>query len=307
MVMKYSEIKGVKVSKICLGTWAAGGGTDWGIADEAAAIAAIERAIELGVNFLDTAPIYGRGVSELTVGKALKGKRDKVVLATKCGLLPAPRGVEFNLKPASIRKEVEESLQRLGTDYIDLYQIHRPDVNTPLADSLGEMLKLKEEGKIRLIGVSNFGKDLLEEAAKITEIACVQNEYSFLRPQTGDEVFEVCQKHGIAFLAYGPMAGGILSGKYKKEANFPKSDARSYFYKFYKGENFKATDIQVNKFRLLAKKYNATAAQAAINWCFANPAVTCVLTGARNPQQIEDTSSAVNWEISAQDLAALNV
>ncbi len=306
MVMQYAEIKGVKVSKICLGTWAAGGGTDWGQADEAAAISAIEKAIELGVNFIDTAPIYGRGVSEVTVGKALKGKRDKVVLATKCGLLPAPRGVEFNLQPASIRKEVEESLKRLNTDYIDLYQIHRPDVKTPLADSLGEMLKLKEEGKIRLIGVSNFGKDLLEEASKITDIASVQNEYSFLRPQTGDEVFETCKKYGIAFLAYGPMAGGILSGKYKKEANFPKCDARSYFYKFYKGENFKTTDIQVDKFRALAKKYNATAAQAAINWCFANPAVTCVLTGARKPQQIQDTAAAVNWQLSAEDLAELN-
>ena len=297
------KIKDLEVSKIALGTWAIGGGRDWGKADDNASQAAVLKALDSGINFIDTAPIYGICHAEELLGKILATRRrEDIVLATKCGLIPGPRAVRRDLSPQSIRAEIEESLRRLKTDYIDLYLIHWPDRETPLADTLGEMTRLKEAGKIRHIGVCNFDDNLLKQAAKLADIAAVQNEYSYINPQEGDDVFETCRKNNIAFLAYGPLAGGILSGKYKKEPNLSGNDARSFFYKCYKGKAFSDACQAAQKFEDIARRHNATAAQAAINWTLANPAVTCAIAGARTPQQAADIAAALNWQLDKQDL-----
>jgi aryl-alcohol dehydrogenase-like predicted oxidoreductase len=299
-------IRGIEVSKIALGTWAIGGGPDWGQNDDFTSSAAILHALELGINFIDTAPVYGNYHAEELLGRTLKSKRNKTVIATKCGLIPGGRAVKHCLKPRSVRSELEASLKRLQTDYIDLYFIHWPDRDTPLEDTLGEMSRLKQEGKIRLTGVSNFGPDLLKEAVKLADIAAVQNQYSFLNRQQGDEVFDICKKNDVAFLAYGPLAGGILSGKYKKEPNLANRDARSFFYKFYKGENFKTAGRAVEKLASVAKNHDATTAQAAVNWVLANPAVSAVAAGARTQQQAQDLAAALNWKMTKEDMEYLN-
>lgn len=304
--MQYTKIKNISVSKIALGTWAIGGGKDWGANEEACSIAAIHKALEEGINFIDTAPIYGLGNAENVVGKALQGKRQDAVLMTKCGLKPTARAVEFNLKPESIRTELEDSLKRLRTDYIDFFLIHRPDRETPLEDTLGEMSRLKEAGKIRHYGVSNFGPQLLEKAAAIADIACVQNEYSYLKRTEGESVFNICSTKKIAFLAYGPLAGGLLTGKYKKEPNLARCDVKSFFYKFYKGDDFKNACAALAKFTEIAARHKGTLAQTAINWCLAEPTVTCVLAGARKPEQIAETAAATDWQLTEEDIKYLN-
>lgn len=304
--MLYTKIRGLEVSKIALGTWAIGGGRDWGQTDEQTCIETIHKALDLGINFIDTAPIYGIYKSEEILGKALKGKRDNTVIATKCGLQPADRAVKFDLSPAAVRAECEASLKRLNTEYIDIYLIHWPDKNTPIEETLSEFTKLKQEGKIKNIGLCNFGADLLKKALSVADISCLQNEYSYLNTAKGNEVFEICQNSNIAFLAYGPLAGGILSGKYKKEPNLPKNDARSFFYKHYKGHGFETAQTSVNKLNETAKKYNATCAQAAINWVLANPNAACVLAGARTPAQIADIAAAARWQMTKEDMDFLN-
>ena len=299
--MRFSKVKDLKVSQIALGTWAMGGGRDWGATEEKDALATVAAALDAGINTIDCAPIYGLGASETFLGKALKGKRQNVVLTTKCGLISGPRAVERNSKADSITKEIESSLTRLQTDYIDIYFIHWPDRNTPLEETLGAMQKLKEQGKIRHIGVSNFDAKLLEQAAGIAEIACVQNEYSFLSRQSGEDVFPLCKKHNIAFFAYGPLCGGILSGRYKKEPNLARNDARSFFYQFYKGDKFIKAQNAVQNFETVAQQHNGTTVQAAINWTLYNKNVTCALAGARRPQHIKEAAAAADWQLTKED------
>jgi len=298
--MKFAKVKDLTVSKIALGTWAMGGGRDWGKTDETLALETVARALDAGITTIDCAPIYGLGASEELLGRALKGKRHKVVLTSKCGLIPAPRAVKRCLKPESIKQEIETSLKRLQTDYIDIYFIHWPDRDTPLEDTLGAMENLKKQGKIRQIGVCNFDKDLLERALKCADVACLQNEYSFLHRES-QNIFDLCAKSGTAFFAYGPLAGGILSGKYKKEPNLPRNDARSFFYPFYKGEEFKKSLEIAKRFEEVAAKHNAPPSQAAINWVLSNPAVTCALAGARKPQHILAGAAATDWHLSPEE------
>ncbi len=305
MTSRSIKIKDLSLSKIALGTWALGGGRDWGEpCSDTCALDTIKKSFDLGVNFIDTAPIYGLGRAQTLLGAAIKNKiipRGQIVIATKCGLKPAARAVEFNLKPASVCRELEESLKTLNTDYIDIYLIHRLDRNTPLCDTLEELERQKQKGKIRHIGLCNVGPKVIEEAAKLTEIAAVQNEYSFLRRQEAQAVFEVCQTKSISFLAYGVLGGGVLSAKYKKEPNMPKNDARSFFYKFYKGQKFEEAKNAAAQFEKIAEKYNGFAAQAAINWVLFNPAVSCAICGARTPQQAEQNAKALNWSLTKED------
>jgi aryl-alcohol dehydrogenase-like predicted oxidoreductase len=300
------KIRDITVSPLALGTWAIGGGRDWGQSDPVSAREAILKALESGINFIDTAPIYGNYFAEELLGKTLKGRRQQVVITTKCGLLPGQRAVKRCLKPESVRAECEASLKRLCTEYIDFYLLHWPDRDTPLSDTLAELARLKQQGKIRRAGVCNFSAALLEEAAKITDIAIVQNEYSYLSAQKGLEVFDVCKKYNIAFIAYGVLAGGVLSGKYKEAPCLPRCDARSFFYNFYKGDSFKTASAAAARLGAVAKKYGASAAQAAINWSLANPAVTCAAAGARTSAQAADIAAAQNWRLTKEDLDFLN-
>lgn len=291
------------ISAVGLGGWPFGGGYDWGEVDEAQAGQTVLTALDAGINWLDTAPIYGE--SEAFLGRILKGRRNQVVLATKCGLVKNGSWTDHDLRPQTIRLQLEDSLSRLQTDYIDLYQIHYPDPKAPLEDALMELARQKQAGKIRHIGLCNVGVEELARAAEVTEIASVQNEYSLLHPQKGEAVLKTCREKGISLLSYGTLCGGILSGKYKTPPNFRRADARNYFYKCYRAGAFDAAQQTVLRVQKLAGRLNACAAAVAVAWALANPAVAGALTGARTPRQILQNAAGADLRLAPGDLAFL--
>ena len=212
MKYKYIPNSDLKVSAICLGTWVFGGDA-WSGADESDCLNAIEAAADLGINFIDTAPIYSNGQSEKIIGKIMGQKRNQWIIATKCG--PKKHGDKIinDLSPKSIARQLDDSLRRLNIDYIDLYQCHWPDDNTPLEETLEYLKKVKQQGKIRHIGVSNFDVDLLQKALNATGVVTLQSHYSLLEKSLEERIIPFCTKNQIGLLAYGPLGGGILSGK----------------------------------------------------------------------------------------------
>lgn len=297
--MHYFNIKDtdIKISALSLGTWVFSGDC-WGIVNEQECIDTVSAAIDCGINLIDTAPIYGYGAAESLVGKAIKGRRDKVIIATKCGLIGIGAHIKHNLRPESIRNEIEQSLKRLQIDCIDIYQCHWPDPETPIEETLGSICKLQQEGKIKYIGVSNFDGELLKKACDITRIVTLQNQYSLLERGIEDDVLPLCRYLDVGVLTYGPLAGGILSGKYKKEPNFKPGDSRSFFYKFYKGEEFVKAKKIVDRLLKLEKPLN----QLAVNWLRQQAGVTSVITGARNPKQIIENARSLEWDLTEQEL-----
>jgi len=295
----------LNVSVIGLGTWAIGG-TFWGPTSEAETIAAIQKAIDCGINLIDTAPIYGDGHSEEIIGKAIKGRRQQLVIATKCGARLKGIDLVNDLTPKSIRKEIEISLKRLDTDVIDLYQCHYPDPNTPIEDTMQEMAKMKAEGKIRHIGVSNFDAALLRRAQKVAQIASNQVQYSLVNREIENELIPFCLKQDIGILAYGPMGGGILSGKYKEKPKFEKGDARTFFYNYYEEPHWSKVQALLKDLEQIAARHGKPVSQVALNWARQQPGITSALAGARSPQQAEANAAAGSWQLSSEDLANIN-
>jgi len=303
--MLYTDFKGLKISKLALGTWAIGEGKDWGPNREQDSINAINTALDCGINLIDTAPIYGNYRAEELTGKALKGKRDKVILCTKCGLQPTQRAVKFDLSAKAVQTEIENSLKRLQTDYIDIYLIHWPDRNTPFEETFLQFEKLKQQGKIRFYGACNLNLEQLNQAVQISKLDFVQNEFSILKQDNMPQA-SFCKQHNLAFMAYGVLGGGILSGKYKNEPCLPKYSAKSFFYKFYKGDNFKNSSKAVQLLEKTVAKYQATPAQAALNYTLRSTKAVTVLFGARNSQQVLENTATANWQISQEDLDYIN-
>jgi len=292
----------LKVSTIGLGTWVLGG-DHWGSIDDRESIATIQKAIDCGINLVDTAPAYGYGHSEELIGKAIKGHRNQMVIATKCGV--HRKGMTeffFILKPHMIRKELEDSLKRMGIEVIDLYQCHWPDPNIPIEDTMEEMLKMQSEGKIRYIGVSNFDTNLLERALKVASIVSVQPQYSLLERSIEKDVLPFCKEHNIGVMAYGSLGSGILSGKYKELPRFHKDDARSFFYPYYKEPYWSRTQELIKEMQQIADQHGKPVAHVAINWVCQQPGVTTALVGARNPEQVEINAAAGMWELSDEEL-----
>ncbi len=287
------------VSRVALGTWALGGGTDWGETSEQAAQQTLLAALDRGINLIDTAPIYGNGLAEERIGRALKGRRSDVLLATKCGISVASGRPDHDLCPQSIIQECEASLRRLQTDYIDLYQIHWPDPKVPLADSVGALLRLQEQGKIRAIGVCNFSQEQIKQAAAIAPIVSVQGPLSLLCDNK--KLAEFCAARGIAFWAYGALGGGILSGKYTQMPNLRRCDARRYFYKYYFGQDFvKATQV-VARVQEIAQKYQIAPAAVALASVLHLPGVSGVLAGARSAAQVKANLGALQIKLTPQE------
>lgn len=294
----------LNVSVIGLGTWPLGE-INWGHISESDAIATTQKAIDGGINLIDTAPVYGDGRSEEIVGKAIKGRRQQLVIATKCGV--RMKGIDLinDLKPKSIRKEVEISLKRLDTDVIDLYQCHWPDPNTPIEDTMAEMAKMKAEGKIRYIGVSNFDAALLKRAKKVIPIASNQVQYSLLNRAIENELIPFCQEQDIGILAYGPMGGGILTGKYKEKPKFEKGDARTFMYNYYEEPMWSKVQALLKAMEQIAERHDKPVNQVAINWARQQPGITSALVGARSPQQAEANAAAGAWQLSTEEMASL--
>lgn len=302
--MKKNKIgkTGLEVTPLTLGTWVFGGAM-WSGAKEDECIAAVKAAIDAGINCIDTAPIYSEGVSEEIIGKAIKGRREKVILATKCGLKPmGGTQIDVCLEPSFIMEEIENSLRRLQTEYIDLYQCHWPDDHVGLEDTFAALSKLKKDGKIKYIGVSNYGKDRIEHALQYAEIVSSQDQYSLLSREVESELLPYLREESIAFLAYGPLAGGILTGKYDKPPKFKKNDARTFFYKFYEGDPFKRVQRILDGLKTIGKPVH----EIALNWVRQQPGVTTVLVGCRTPAQVQANVKALQWELSAEQLKMIN-
>jgi aryl-alcohol dehydrogenase-like predicted oxidoreductase len=294
---------GPELSEIGLGAWVFGGRGpwSWGPADDHESIDTIHRAIDLGINWIDTAPAYGLGHSEEIVGKAIKAKRDDVYIATKCGVVWNKKTkVRHDLSPHSIRSEVEGSLARLGVETIDLYQIHWPDPNMPIEKSWREMARLQKEGKVRWLGVSNFDIDLLERCEKIHHIDSLQPLYSLLRRDVEKGVLDFCSRNGIGVVAYSPLSSGLLTGRFDRQKIAP-DDWRA------KSPNFQEPLLSkylsfVERLRPIAQKYDKTVGQLAISWVLRNPAITAAIVGARRVSQIEENVSASGWQIEKGDM-----
>jgi aryl-alcohol dehydrogenase-like predicted oxidoreductase len=271
-------------------------------ADGTAAV--VNAAIESGINFFDTADIYGGGQSEEYLGRALKGRRDKVLVATKFGMKMG-EGKE-GAKPEYVRQAAEDSLRRLGTDHIDLYQIHQPDPSTPIGDTLGALDGLVKAGKVREIGCSNFSAEQLREAAQVKDrrFVSVQNNYSLVHRDPEAEVLPECQHQGIAFLPYFPLANGLLTGKYRKGQAFPKSSRAEDGFgpKVFTDENLSL----VEQLRGLAESRGHTLLELAMSWLAAKSVIASVIAGAKTPEQVKSNASAVAWRLSEADLAGVD-
>jgi len=303
----------VRLSTIGLGTWAIGGGNwsgGWGSQDDRESISTIRHSVELGINWIDTAPAYGLGHSEEIVGKAIEtlNDRDKPFIATKCGLRWDKEGnISPCLKKNSIRKEIELSLRRLQIDTIDLYQIHWSRPDEEIEEGWEEIAKLVKEGKIRYAGVSNFSVGQLDRVRAIHPVASLQPPYSVLRREIEDELLDYCALNKIGVIVYSPMQKGLLAGKFNKERikNLPDDDPRR------RDNNFQEPLLNgnlklVEELCVLAEKHGKTVAQLAISWVLRRPEVTAAIVGARRPSQIEETSAAGEWELSEEDIAAVD-
>jgi aryl-alcohol dehydrogenase-like predicted oxidoreductase len=296
----------LQLTTVGLGTWAMGGPWQfgWGPQDDNEAIAAILEALGRGINWLDTAPVYGLGHSEELVGKALKQTSEKPLIATKCGLLWNDRREKVScLKSQSIRQECHASLKRLGVEVIDLYQIHWPEPAEDVEQAWEEMAKLAEEGKVRYTGVSNFKVEQIEHIQKIAPVASLQPPYNMLHREVEDELLGYCAENKIGVVVYSPMCRGLLTGKFSQErlAGLPLDDHRRRNPDFHDPQ-FTATLQLVDQLRPIAERNGKTLAQLAISWILRRSEVTAAIVGARRPDQIAETSAASDRDLSDKDI-----
>ncbi len=323
--MQYRDLgaSGIKASVVAFGAWAIGGWF-WGGAEEDDAVKAIHAALDNGMNLLDTAPIYGMGHSEEVVGKAIKGRRDKVVLATKCGLIwdgsnqgkgefhfatdeqtkrdDGPIKVYRYLAPDSLRREVDQSLKRLGTDYIDLLQTHWQDGSTPVAETMACLMDLKREGKIRAIGCSNATPAHMDAYRAAGQLDVDQEQYSMLDRQYETTNLPYCKEHHVAFLAYSPLSQGLLTGKIGPDRQFGPGDQRITKPRFSQ-ENRQRIAAMLAAFTPLTEKYHCNVGQLVIGWTIAQPGCTHALVGARNAEQVMENMKGGDIVLSPEDSA----
>ena len=293
-------------SRICLGTWAIGGWM-WGGTDEENSINTILAALDQGINMIDTAPVYGFGVSEEIVGKALQkyGKREKVILATKVGLEWHNKDIKRNSSTQRIRKEIEDSLKRLQTDYLDIYQIHWPNPNTPISETAETMLSLVKEGKIRAIGVSNFSPAQMDEFRKTVDIQTSQPPYNLFEREMEKEVLPYNEKNHITTLAYGSLCRGLLTGKIKSDMQFKGDDLRKLDPKF-QMPRFQEYLTAVKALDEFAQQnFGKTVMALAVRWVL-DRGHTIALWGARNPQQLLPVNEAMNWKLDANAMQQID-
>jgi aryl-alcohol dehydrogenase-like predicted oxidoreductase len=309
--MRYSHLTGLDVALSCLGLggWQLGG-HGWGKVSEREMIKAVHKAIDVGITLFDTAPIYGLGRSEEMLGKSLGAKRKNTIIATKVGLVweNSKTFEKFaDSSPTTIAREVDISLKRLKTDYIDLYQIHWPDPKTPIEDTLLAMDKLKQLGKIRCIGCCNFPLVLLAESIKYCEIKTVQIPYSLIDRKVEDDLLPFCRQNNIAVLVYSPIGRGLLTGKYDRNTKFEPDDHRSRGKdEYFKGNTFLENLEIVERIKLVAGKLNRTPAQVALRWVLENPYVTTILFGAKDTTQVEENVISSDFTLSKEDIKFLS-
>jgi aryl-alcohol dehydrogenase-like predicted oxidoreductase len=304
--MQYRKLgkNGPEVSVIGFGSWATGG--DWGGQDDQQSIESVRAALDAGVTFFDTAPVYGLGHSEEVIGKALKGDRDKVVLATKCGLVwDEDKKVSKNGSYDSILREAEDSLRRLGTDYIDLYQMHWPDTETGATaeETMRAMDKLVQDGKVRYVGVSNYSIPMLEESLTVRHVDSLQPPYSILRPAVEKEILPYCLEKGIGVVSYSALTSGLLSGNYTYDTKFSENDWRSRNKAH--TVDLKSNVDRAEKLKVIAGGLGITLPQLAIAYILMHPAITSSIMGVRKPSHILSVIPAVGVKLDEVTLAEI--
>jgi aryl-alcohol dehydrogenase-like predicted oxidoreductase len=299
---------GVAVSPITLGSWPMSGDR-YGRIDDSEAVRTIHAALDQGITSFDTAPGYGSGHAEETLGAALAGRRDQAVVTTKCGIVsrdPRTGQPGRNASRASILQEIDDSLRRLRTDHVDVYLVHWPDPQTPLEETMGGLDEVQRAGKTRLVGVSNFDVPLLEACRKLRPIDVLQVGYNLFDRRMEREVLPYCREHGIGVMAYGSLAYGLLTGAFTEQTTFEPSDWRSNGVAFgqpiLRGDNFVHNVQLVRRLRdEMAAPKGLTVAQLALAWVLRNPTVTTAMVGARVPAEIEENVGAARVELSEQD------
>ena len=296
----------LQLTTVGLGTWAMGGPWEfgWGPQDDEEAVAAILAALERGIDWIDTAPVYGLGHSEELVGQALKQTRRKPYIATKCGLLWNDRRQKVPcLDPQSLRRECHASLERLGIETIDLYQMHWPEPDDAIEAAWEQMARLVQEGKVRYIGVSNYSVAQLERIGRIHPPASLQPPYSMLHREAEAELLPYCAQHQIGIVAYSPMQRGLLTGRFSRErlAALAPDDHRRRHPDFQE-PRFSATLELVERLTQIAQRSGHTCAQLAVSWVLRRKEVTAAIVGARRPDQIDETAQAADWNLSDDDI-----
>ncbi len=299
------------ITPVGLGAWAIGGAWEygWGRQDDSQSTATIFRALDAGINWIDTAAVYGLGHSEAVVGRALKGMHEKPYIFTKCGLVWDEAGkVSGNLKAESIRREVEASLRRLQVDTIDLYQIHWPDPDADVEEGWQTLAALQKEGKVRWIGVSNFDVAQLKRAAAIAPITSLQPPYSAINRSVESEILPYCRAQNIGVIVYSPMQSGLLTGKMSRErlAKLPKDD-----WRIVHSEDFREPKLSRNlaiqaKFAEIAAEQNVPIPTVAIAWTLHHSAVTGAIAGARRPEQLDDIAPALSFRLDDETYRRIN-
>jgi aryl-alcohol dehydrogenase-like predicted oxidoreductase len=300
------------VTPIGFGAWAIGGGGwafAWGPQDDAESIATIREAIDLGINWIDTAAVYGLGHSEEVVAKALEGVRNRPYVFTKCGRVwDENKQIGKWIKGDSIRRECEASLKRLKVDVIDLYQMHWPEPDEDIEEGWQTMVKLKEEGKVRWIGVSNFSAEQMARVAKFGPITSLQPPYSMIRPEVEESVLPHCQSHNIGVIAYSPMASGLLTGAMTREriAAMPADDWRKEKNKHYQEPLLTRNLNLVELLKKIGGRHGKTAGEAAVAWVLRHPAVTGAIVGARRPGQLKELLGAAEWRLTPAEVGEID-
>ncbi len=308
------------VTPIVFGAWAIGGWL-WGGSDDEQAVAAIHAALDAGINAIDTAPAYGFGHSERLIGEAIAGRREEVLVFTKCGLRwdsdegqhhfdtvnneGEPVSLYRNLSRDSILRECEQSLERLGVDYIDLYQCHWPDETTPLKETMKALVELLDQKMIRAIGVSNFTPEMIEECLAYGPVHCSQPKFSLLSRENLDGVIAWCAAHDIASIVYSPLEQGLLTGKVTVDRKFREGDQRNTRPWFTEENIRRVNDVLDEVVRPIAEAHEATIAQITLAWTIAAPGITCALAGARNPEQAVENAGAMNVQLTEDEFSAI--
>jgi aryl-alcohol dehydrogenase-like predicted oxidoreductase len=293
--------QGPSISTIGFGCWAMGGAGwagSWGPQDDRMSSEAIQSALERGINWFDTAAVYGLGHSEEVLGKVLGSRRKDVIVATKFGTVWDDQGnLSDRASYDSVIRECDASLRRLGTDYIDLYQQHWPDsVGTPIEETMRALDDLTKSGKVRYVGVSNYGLPLLQKALQVRHIDSLQPKFSLFHREVERDLLPFCAEQGIGVVAYSPLASGLLGGNYTAEKTFPEGDWRAGDPDF-TGEGLRRNVDKVERLREIAQRFGKTMPQLAVAWVLSNPAVTSAIVGVRRPEHITGVLPAADWDL----------
>ncbi len=310
---------GPEVSRVIFGAWAIGGWM-WGGTDDGKAVEAIRKGVDCGVTTIDTAPVYGFGRSERVVGEAIKGRRDRVQIATKCGLRwdrsdgmghftstdidGRTYRVCRTLKKDALLEEIDQSLERLGVDYVDLYQCHWPDPTTPLAETMEALNRIREEGKARAIGVSNFTPEMIAECLRHGPVVSDQPPYDMLNRGIEEELLPYCADNGVGVVVYSPLHQGLLTGAVTMERTFAEGDQRND-KPWFRPENRRRVLDFLEKVKPIARVHGRTLAQVAVNWCLCQRGISAAIVGARNAEQVEENAGSAGWSLSRDEVAQI--